>query len=193
MLGAVFAAGSMAREAGEVARGPLTTAPGCYDAPVVQVDQSGISGQAALCITDEAVRPALRVANLTPDTAYLALFQYFGEPSACQTFPCGVTDLRADGAVGVMARMDAIVANGTGRADFWGDFRDLPISRKTQVTLTLFDRGKASIVDGRRRAYQLLTLPLIPADASVPEDSTRPPLGRRVAQAHFLPESEMAP
>lgn len=171
----------------------MTTAPGCYDAPVVELDRSGIAGEAALCINDEAVRPALRVANLTPDTAYLALFQYFEEPSACQTFPCGPTDLRTDGSGGVMARMDATVANGTGRADFWGDFRDLPISRKTQVTLSLFDRGTVSVTNDRRRAFQLLTLPLTPADGTTPVDRTHPTMGRQVAQAHFLPAPDAAP
>ena len=138
------------------------------------------------------MRPALRVANLTPDTVYLALFEYFEQPSACQAFPCGVADLRDDGSGGTLARMDAIVANGTRRADLRGDFRDVPLTRRSQVTLTLFDRGSVRGGDGRRRAHQLLSLPIAQADGQ-PGGSLARYVGQRVARAIFLPPAEDLP
>jgi hypothetical protein len=189
VLGTVALGNVAMRETASVPELPLAMTPGCFDAPVVPVDDSGIGGEAKLCVVDDAVRPALRVANLTPDTVYLALFEYFELPSACQSFPCGSADHRGDGSGGVLARIDATVANGTRRADFWGDIRDLPLTRRSQVTLTLFDRGSVRGSDGRRRAHQLLALPITPSEG-VPNDHRA---GQRVAQAIFLPATEVRP
>jgi hypothetical protein len=193
VLGVVAMGGSTQRQPTLVPELPLTMTPGCFDAPVVQVDGSGIAGQAKLCVTDDAVRPALRVANLTPGTAYLALFEYFEEPTTCQRFPCTTADLRADGSGGTLARLDAIVANGTQRADLYGDFRDLPLTRRSQVTLTLFDRGSVRGSDGQRRAHQLLALPIAQLTAGQGGYHADPQAGLRVAQAVFLPIAEENP
>jgi hypothetical protein len=193
VLGMVALGGATLRQSALVPELPLTMMPGCFDAPVVQMSGSGIAGQAQLCVTDDAVRPALRVANLTPDTAYLALFEYFEEPTACQGFPCTSADLRTDGSGGTLARFDATVANGTRRADFHGDFRDVPLTRRSQITLTLFDRGAVRGSDGRHRAHQLLALPLAPVGAAPGGYRADPGAGQRVAQAVFLPVAEERP
>jgi hypothetical protein len=193
VLGMVALGGSTLRQVPLVTELPLAKMPGCFDAPVVQVGGSGIAGEAKLCVTDEAVRPALRVANLTPDTAYLALFEYFEEPAICQGFPCTTADLRADGSRGTLARLDAIVANGTRRADLYGDFRDLPLTRRSQVTLSLFDRGSARRSDGRHRAHQLLALPISQIGGAQGGYRADPGAGQRVAQAIFLPIAEENP
>jgi hypothetical protein len=193
MLGMVALGGSTLRQAPLVPELSLKMMPGCFDTPVAQVGGSGIAGQAQICITDDAVRPALRVANLTPDTAYLALFEYFEEPAACQGFPCTTADLRADGSGGTLARLDATVANGTRRADFNGDFRDVPFTRRSQITLTLFDRGSVRGSDGRHRAHQLLALPISQPGGAQGGYRADPGAGHRVAQAVFLPIAEEHP
>jgi hypothetical protein len=193
VLGTLALGGIAVRETASARQLPLAMMPGCFDAPLVQVDGSGIDGEAKLCVADEAVRPALRVANLTPDSVYLALFEYFEQPTTCQSYPCGSADLRDDGSGGTLARMDGIVANGTRRADFRGDFRDLPLTRGAQVTLTLFDRASVRSRDTGYRAHQLLSLPAASAN-SQPHDLARVrTVGQRVAQAIFLPTTEEAP
>ena len=190
-----LALGSLAmRDTAPTLELPLAMAPGCLDAPVIPIGDSGIAGQAVLCVTDEAVRPALRVANLTPDTAYLALFEYFAEPSMCRTSPCGHADLRPDGSGGTFARMDATIASGARRADFWGDFRDLSPTRGSQVTLLLFDHGSVRGGNSQRRAHQLLALPIAPSNerTSASGGSDRG-IGRAVAQAIFLPPAAEIP
>jgi hypothetical protein len=193
VLGMVALGGSTLQRPPLVPELPLAMMPGCFDAPVVQVGGSGIAGQAQICITDDAVRPALRVANLTPDTAYLALFEYFEEPATCQAFPCTMADLRADGSGGTLARLDATVASGTRRADFHGDFRDMPLTRRSQVTLTLFDRGSVRGSNGRYRAHQLLALPISQIGGAQGGYRADPQAGLRVAQAVFLPIADEGP
>jgi len=193
-LGTLAAGGLTLRDAVPTPELSHAMMPGCFDAPIAPLDDSGIAGQAALCLTDEAVRPSLRVANLTPDTAYQVVFAYFEEPGACQSFPCSQADLRADGTGGTLARMDATIAGGARRAEFWGDFRNLVLTRRAQVTLTLFDRGSAQGVTGQRRAHLLLALPGAPPDErSGSNGTTTAPQGRRVAQAIFLPQPDDAP
>lgn len=183
---AVAVGGLVFRTISSPPRLPHVTVPGCFEAPLVQLAGSGIDGEAKLCIADDAVRPTVRVANLTPGTAYLALFLYVDQPSACRVMPCAVADLLADSTAGILARMDATVANGTRRADFWGDFRDLSLAPGSQVTLTLLDRGAVTAADSRRRARQLLALP-----AALSMTPTSDPLADRsaglaVAQAVFF-------
>lgn len=190
-----LAMGSVAlRDDGPSPQLSRVTMPGCLDAPVVPIDNSGIAGQAQLCVTDEAVRPSLRVANLTPDTAYLALFEYFEQPTACVAYPCGYVDLRADGTGGTLARMDATVAGGSRRAELWGDFRDLSLTQAAQVTLLLFDRGAARGGNGQHRAHLLLSLPIAPPDGRAGNSTGGDRgIGRAVAQAHFLPPAAEVP
>ncbi|HZO28496.1 MAG TPA: hypothetical protein VFH48_21175 [Chloroflexota bacterium] len=190
-----LAMGSMAlRDDGPSPQLSRVKMPGCLDVPVVPIDNSGIAGQAQLCITDEAVRPSLRVANLTPDTAYLALFEYFEQPTACLGDPCGYADLRSDGTGGTLARMDAAVAGGARRAEFWGDFRDISLKLDAQVTLLLFDRGTVRGGNGQYRAHLLLSLPIVPPDGRAGTGSGGDRgIGRAVAQAHFLPPAAEEP
>src|ERR1044071_1715741 len=82
-LGAIALGGTTARQAALAPTLPLTTMPGCSDAPVFPVDGSGITGEAKLCITDEAVRPAVGAAIGSPDTVYMTLIQYVEPQPAC--------------------------------------------------------------------------------------------------------------
>lgn len=189
VLGTLAMGGVAMRDNGPGPQLSRVMMPGCFDAPVVQLDNSGIVGEAQLCVTDEAVRPSLRVANLTPDTAYLALFEYFEQPSACQGYPCGYADLRPDGTGGTLARMDATVAGGAGRAELWGDFRDLSLTQVAQVTLLLFDRGPVRGVNVQYRAHLLLSLPISPPNSRAGAGGGDRGVGRAVAQAHFLSQS----
>ena len=193
VLGTLAMGGVAMRDAAPTPRLPLSMMPGCIDAPVVQLDSSGIAGQAQLCVTDEAVRPGLRVANLTPDTAYLALFEYFEQPSTCLAFPCDHADLRFDGSGGTLARMDATIAGGTRQADLWGDFRNLLLTRDSQVTLTLYDRGSVRGENGQRRAHFLLSLPILSPAGRTGAGGGDSGQGRAVARAIFLPSAQDAP
>jgi len=194
VLGTLALGGLAMRDTVPTVELPLAMTPGCLDAPVVPLGDSGIAGQAVLCVTDEAVRPALRVANLTPDTAYLALFEYFEEPAMCRTSPCGLADLRADGSGGTLARMDATIASGARRADFWGDFRSLSLTRGAQITLLLFDHGSVRGGNNQRRAHQLLALPIAPPNERTGGNGgIDRGIGRAVAQAHFLPPATEIP
>jgi hypothetical protein len=192
VLGTLAMGGTAMRDAAPTPRLPLSMVPGCIDAPVAELDSSGIGGQAQLCVTDEAVRPGLRVANLTPDTAYLALFEYFEQPTTCQAFPCDHADLRFDGSGGTLARMDATIAGGTRQADLWGDFRAVPLTRDSQVTLTLYDRGSVRGENGQKRAHLLLSLPLVLPGSQTGAGGDNGH-GRAVARAVFLPSAQDAP
>lgn len=194
VLGTLVAGRLVFRDTAPVPELPHATMPGCFDAPVAPIDDSGIVGQAALCLTDDAVRPSLRVVNLTPDTVYLTLFEYFEEPGACRASPCGHRDLRSDGTGGTLARMDATIAGGSRRAEFWGDFRNIVLTRRAQITLTLFERGTVRGTSGQQRAHLLLALPIAPpTERTGAATNATASDGRRVAQAIFLPMPDESP
>jgi hypothetical protein len=157
--------------------------PGCQDAPVVGLDNSGLKGSARLCILDESTRPAVDVDGLTPGMAYVAWFAYFDRPQACQKGQCTIGDLRRDAVGGASGRMDGIVADGVGKAKFNGDFRDFRLSGGSEASVFLFERGIVGTGDTRGRARQLLTLQVPGLD--LPETHTGAGGGRLVAQAVF--------
>jgi hypothetical protein len=159
--------------------------PGCFDAPVVLMTDAGPSGTARLCILDDAVRPSMRVVELRAGNAYTAWLQYYDRPARCQTAPCGVADLVGDNPAGVLSRMDAVVANGTGKADLWGDFRDLRLSSDSQLRLVLADHGIANVGDNRARARQLLTLQVPRLGPPLAGAAADGELGTAVAHAVF--------
>ncbi len=158
---------------------------GCFEAPLVAVAQSGVAGSARLCIRDEAVRPAMRAENLAADTVYTAWLAYFDRPERCATAPCSTGDLAGADPPGVFARMDGLVADGTHRADLWGDYRDLRLSNSAQVTLLLLRQGAAAAGDNRTRARQLLAPPLPLFGALSPGPATGRDASELVARAIF--------
>ena len=161
----------------------LVEQAGCWDTRLVALDRSGIVGHARLCAPDEGVRAGMAAEGLTSGVAYTAWLVYFDRPSECRVARCAVDDLLGEEPVGIIGRMDGTVANGTRKAEFAGDFRDLRASSTSQVILLLFERGQAGSPDSRRRARQLLSLHVgrpngLPAGA--PDDGAR-----LVAQAIF--------
>jgi hypothetical protein len=158
---------------------------GCFDTPVTSQTDSGVRGGARLCIVDEGVRPAMRAEELAPDTIYSVWLAYFDRPMACRGVPCGRGDLFGEDPIGVLGRMDGVVASGLRKADFWGDFRDLRLSSGSQVTLLLLSHGPASTGDRRARARQLLTPQLPRLGAPLAGAVADGDVGMEVAQAIF--------
>jgi hypothetical protein len=166
----------------------VTRQAGCLDAPVFELDGSGVKGRARLCIVDEGVRPAADVEGLTPGTTYATWFAYFDRPQGCRTHRCTIEDLRGEAAAGVAGRMDGVVADGLRKAQFRGDFRDLRLSSGSEASLLVFDRGPVSAGDSHARAKQLLSLQM--PGLNVPTVGAAVNGGRAVAQAIFDFHSE---
>jgi hypothetical protein len=154
----VFFAGSSLKRVPPPLPTFLSQRSGCLDAPISPLNDSGIMGQAKLCIIDEAVRPEADVVGLNPGSAYATWLAYFDQPHTCRKPRCTITDLRGETATGVAGRMDGMVAGGIRKAQFFGDFRDLRLKSGSQVSLLVMDRGPVSDGDARARARQLLTL-----------------------------------
>lgn len=159
----LMAAGALAAGRSLAAAPPPASAPsfanqqpGCFEAPVVALDHSGVTGRARLCIVDEGVRPLVDVEGLTPNTAYAALMMYFDRPQVCLKQRCAMDDLLPSTDAGVAARLDAIVADGFRKATFRGDLRDLRLSSKSEVSILVLDRGPVTVGDTRGRARRLL-------------------------------------
>jgi hypothetical protein len=183
IVAGVLAAGGNLRLGPAPVPAHVSQRPGCLDAPIFGLDSSGLKGRARLCVVDEGTRPAADVEGLTPGTAYVAWFAYFDRPQACQKGHCTIGDLRRDAVGGASGRMDGIVADGVGKAEFNGDFRDVRLASGSQALIFLFERGTVSPGDTRGRARQLLTLQLPGLD--LPETYTGNGVGRLVARAIF--------
>jgi hypothetical protein len=161
----------------------VTERPGCLETRLFGLDGSGITGRARLCIVDEGVRPLVDAEGLVPGTAYAMWLAYFDRPRECRKARCTVDDLTGEAAVGVVGRMDGVVADGLQKAEFRGDGRDLRLASGSEVSLLVFERGHVQAGDTRGRARQLLALHLAGLDGS----AVRPgAVGTRlVAQAIF--------
>ena len=182
---AVLAAGGALRPTPAPIPASQAGPAGCAEARLHEQSDSGITGRARLCILDEGVRPAIEAEALAPGTAYTAWFAYFDRPRQCRLARCGTDDLLGEDPAGVVGRMAGAVADGTRKADFWGDFRDLRLSGGSQVVLFIFGHGPADSADNRRRTRQLLTIqsPRLGAPAAgAPSDGARAAM---VAEAIF--------
>ena len=151
----------------------------CLDTPLMTMADSGVTGSARLCMSDAGVHAQVATSNLAAANAYTAWFVYFDQPSSCKTQPCMPPDATGDDPAGVLGRMDALVADGSGAGAFSGDFHGLRLSSGSQVHLPIFGHGPVSTDDNRARARQLLT----------PEDPTlgAPGLGVPAAHPHAGP------
>lgn len=136
----------------------VTEQVGCWMAPVFQRDGSGVVGRARLCIVDEGVRPAIEATGLTPGIVYATWLGYFDRPTDCRKSRCTLSDFVGDEPAGVVGRMDGLVADGTGKAAFWGDFRDLRLAGGSEVRLLIFERGHTGVANSRRRCPPALDL-----------------------------------
>lgn len=132
-------------------------AAGCMAGPVAQVGKEPITGDAFLCADPDGVSAQVRVAHLTPGNVYTAWFAYLDKRASCAATPCADADFLGDDPVGAYARMDAVIADDTGKAKFVGDFPGFRLSNGSEVQLVIFVHGPASKDDNRQLARQLLT------------------------------------
>ena len=159
----------------------MTERPGCLPLSLFEIDRSGVGGRALVCIVDEGVRVTIDAEGLVAGTIYTALLAYFDRPGQCGARGCGIADLLGDDPAGIVVRFDGVEATGTRKASFRGDMPDLRLSSGSQATLLLVERGPAVVADGKRRAQQLLGMPVLAMPGTVTPSAG--PGARVVAQA----------
>ena len=162
----VLPAGAAAQQTLAQPAASLAPQDDCLEQPVTERSGSAVQGSARLCFDAEGVRPELQVEHLSTGTAYTTWLVYFDRAIDCKTRPCaGATDAVGDDPVGVLGRMDGVVADDTGAAHFSADFRGLRLSSGSEVHIPVFGHGTTSASDGRARARPLLTpqLPMLGA------------------------------
>jgi hypothetical protein len=144
----------------------------CAKVPVTQQGNSGATGHAVLCVSEDGVQASMKVRNLVSGNAYTVWFVYFDNPAACTSSgltgpgqPCGAADLTTPvpdalhpglAPPGVFGRMDSAVADEDGQARFSAKLQDFKVSKGSLVWLFIFNHGPAS-TDNEARARQLLT------------------------------------
>lgn len=157
-----------------------------FTAPVESLNNSGVTGTATLCISENGIHTRIAANNLTAGHPYTVWFLYFDDPLKClipgHCTPADFTIPAAD-PEGVLGRYDSIVAGGsTGR--FSGHVGGLQPSSGSVIAFAIFSHGSLS-ADGRLRARQLLT----PQDPSLGAPglgtSSDGTIGRPVAHAIF--------
>jgi len=120
---------------------PASWRPGldCYDAPVVAVGGSGVSGAVSLCIADTGARPAVAARGLVPGRRYSAWFLYFDQPAGCQTASCLDDNLFSTEAAAVFGHVGAGVADSEGTMALIGRGRGLSPRTDAQLTLLIVE------------------------------------------------------
>ena len=67
---------------------PLPSAPsdqaGCWDARLVTMDHSGVTGLSRLCTPSSGTQARMQAEGLRPGVAYTAWFVYFDQPRECR-------------------------------------------------------------------------------------------------------------
>jgi hypothetical protein len=124
---------------------------------LVTLNNSGITGNAKMCITASGVHTRITAQNLTPGNPYTVWFVIFDDPQKClnpgHCTPADTTTPLAD-PEGVLGRYDSIVASGT-QGTFSGHVGLIP-SSGSEIHMPIFAHGSLSS-DGHIRARQLLT------------------------------------
>jgi len=164
---------------------PSSTSPTCLDAPLDSASSAGVAGTARVCTSPVGVRAEIFTTNLAAGEAYTAWFVYFDRADACNPRPCTPTDAIGDNPLGVLGRMDSLVADASGSGAFTGEVRGLKLSSGSEVHLPVFGHGLANADDNRLLARQLLTPedPMLGAPGlGVPAATNR---GGPVAEATF--------
>ncbi len=139
----------------------------CVHQPVVELEDSGVQGQATLCVNTDGVDAKMKMRNLTPGNTYTIWFAYIDRPDLCAMGPGVCTpvdfgvlapsgDASAD-PLGVFGRLDSTVADENGKENFSGRVGGLRLSSGSQVLLVFYTDGPAVTNDKRRLARQLLT------------------------------------
>ena len=155
-------------------------------ASLATINNSGVTGTATLCISEDGVHTRITAHNLTPGNPYTVWFVYFDDPSKCLSpGQCTGADAVAPAAdpEGVLGRYDSITAKGS-TGTFSGHVGMQP-SKGSVIVMPIFAHGSLSS-DGHIRARQLLT----PQDPSLgapglgtSSDGTK---GSSVARAVFV-------
>jgi hypothetical protein len=128
----------------------------CLESALTPVANSGIVGNAELCLGEQGVRASVQADNLSDGNAYTTWMVYFDHPSDCSAKPCTPADAVGDDPAGVVSRIDGLIADG-GPETFAGMYRNLRLSRGGEVHIPIFSHGVASADDHRALARQLLT------------------------------------
>ncbi len=157
----------------------------CLDAPLDPMGSTAIAGTARVCTSPLGVRAEIYTTNLAVGGAYTAWFVYFDQAAVCNPRPCTPADAIGDNPLGVLGRMDSLIADASGNGAFTGDVRGLKLSSGSEVHLPIFGHGRANTDDNHLLARQLLTpeLPMLGAPGlGVPVATSR---GGPVAEAMF--------
>lgn len=159
--------------------------PTCIDAPLDAMD-STVAGSGRICTSPLGVRAEIYANNLEAGSVYTAWFVYFDQAAACDPRPCTPADTVGDNPLGVLGRMDALVADASSKGAFTGEVRGLRMSSGSEVHLPVFGHGRANTDDNRLLARQLLTpeLPMLGAPGLGVEAATN--RGGPVAEAMFV-------
>jgi hypothetical protein len=126
-------------------------------ASLVTLNNSGVTGTAKLCITENGVHTRITANNLTPGNPYTVWFVYFDDPSRCLSpGNCTSADtvMPAADPEGVVGRYDSITAKES-TGTFSGHLGMQPSSGSI-IVMPIFAHGSLS-ADGHIRARQLLT------------------------------------
>ena len=178
--------GYAAAASGPAFAGQPGPTPTCIDAPLEQRANTTVAGMAKVCTSPLGVRAEISSNNLEAGDAYTAWFVYFDQAAACNPRPCTPAETIGDDPLGVLGRMDSLIADVSGNGAFTGELRGLKLSSGSEVHLPVFGHGRASTDDGRLLARQLLTpeLPMFGAPGlGVPAAMRR---GGPVAEATFV-------
>jgi hypothetical protein len=158
----------------------------CIDEGVAPLANTGIQGSARVCVNDTRVRADMLTEHLTTGDVYTVWFVYFDDPATCAASPCVGADALGDDPAAVFSRMDGVVAQPSGAAQFAADLRDFRLSHGSVVWLLMFGHGQANQTDNRARARQLLTpqSPMLGAPAAGAAADGE--IGSGVARAVFV-------
>lgn len=124
---------------------------------LVTLNNSGVTGNARLCISESGVHTRITANNLTAGNPYTVWFVYFDDPAKCLTpGNCTSADtvMPAADPEGVLGRYDSITAK-TSTGTFSGHVGTQPSSGSV-IVMPIFAHGSLS-ADGHIRARQLLT------------------------------------
>jgi hypothetical protein len=127
---------------------------------VMPLMNSGISGEARLCVRQSGVNGRLDVEHLVPGDAYTVWFVYFDDPAQCVGGGpgiCGDADFGGAKPLGVFGRYDSAIGPRSGQEEFDGGVRGFRPREGSQVWLLMFGHGPADMADRSRLARQLLT------------------------------------
>jgi len=148
----------------------VATADDCDKQALVPLG-TDTQGTATLCVNTKGVRANIKARELTPGNVYTFWLGYVDRPDLCAMGPgaCEGADFGfgnpSANPLGVLGRMDSVVADKNGKEKFVGRVRGLRLSGGSQVIFVIRWHGQAVTNDNRRRARQLLTPQDPPAGA----------------------------